>query len=176
MPEFRVVYSSVPPDKVTHRICWNPNYGGRATGVGDSVAVPIRRAVKPETRERIKESVRREGVRNPILVYITENDIILGFGGGRLAAAKDLGMPAIPAICVDYTQSLMGTPVTEDNWRGYFNDPPQYFEFTEYGVLTHYGLERGRREDLDEAGLAWASDEDMEVLLRESPWLNGEGQ
>lgn len=168
---FDIVYYAISPHLITHRICFNPNYPGGPTGIPNTKAVKIRRAVKPETRERIKESVRREGIRNPLLVYRGSEGYFLGFGGGRLQAAIELGLHMIPCIIVDYTGEQAGTEITPDNWADFFEDPPKHFVFTDYGIDTHYGLERGRRDEIDEAGLAWASADDMQILLRESPWL-----
>lgn len=78
---------------------------------------------------------------------------------------------------VDYVDGFDTFPeVTPDNWQEFFTDVPKYFEFTDVGVSTHYGLERGRREDLDEAGMEWArsNSRHMEAVLRESPWIDGE--
>lgn len=166
--------AGIDPHRITDRIVFNPNYGGRSVGVVGACAVPIRtgkKGIKPDTRERIKQSVEREGFRNPIIVYRTKDGWFLSFGGGRLEAAKALDIP-IPAIVVDYRGYLDTCPeVTEHNWREYFTDAPEYFEFTDVGISTHYNLESGREGAADEAGLAWASEEDMLAILKESPWL-----
>lgn len=165
----------VDPQVVTHRICFNPNYGGPGTVVPRTCKVPIRqKGIKPETRARITENVRTEGFRNPILLYDTPEGLLLGFGGGRLQAAKELDT-AVPAIVVDYTGAYeLFEEVTEDNWQEFFRDVPEFFVFTDVGIDTHYGLERGRDEWFDPAGIEWAkeNDEDMEAVLKESPWLD----
>lgn len=168
-------YVALWPHEITHRIIFNPNYGTAKTSVPGTSQVLIRsgkRGIKPQTRERILESIRREGFRNPILVYYTPEGMFLSFGGGRLEAAKKLDM-MIPAIVIDYTGELVDhPPVDSSNWQDFFTDVPEYFEWTEYGAHTHYGLEMNRSNEYDEAGMAWATDEDMPAILHESPWLN----
>lgn len=174
--EWTARYARLCPEKITHRIVFNPNYGAPGTQVPGTSRVLIRsgkRGIKPQTRERILESIRQEGFRNPILVYYTLEGMFLSFGGGRLEAAKKLDM-MIPAIVIDYVGDLGDHPeVTPDNWQDFFTDVPKYFEWTEYGAHTHYGLEMNREAEYDEAGIAWAKDEDMPAILHESPWLDG---
>jgi hypothetical protein len=94
-------------------------------------------------------------------------------GGGRLLAAQALDVP-IPAIVVDYTGDFqLFEEVTPDNWQTFFIDVPVYFEWAEVGIFTHYGLERGRDEWFDPAGIEWAQAlDDKEFLYEESPWLS----
>jgi hypothetical protein len=162
----------IDPKMITHRICLNPNYGGISTGVPGTVGVKIRNKVKPETRERIRLSIEREGVRNPIIVYNTTQGMFLGFGGGRLQACAALDKP-VPAIVIDYVGDMVDHPeVTPSNWQDFFTDVPDYFEWTDFGIYTHYGLERSREEDVDTKGIAWASADDMPAIINESPWLD----
>jgi len=167
--------AALDPFEITHRIIFNPNYGGPGTKVPGACAVPIGRAIKQETRAAIKESIRRDGFRNPIIVYRSGGEYLLSFGGGRLQAAKQLGIP-VPALVVDYDGDMGDyEEVTEDTWQEHFTDVPKNFEWNAVGIQMHYGLERGRREDFDPAGVAWIStDADKEAVYRESPWLNGE--
>lgn len=159
---------------IKYRLVRNPAYPGIETEVPGAVGVLIKRTRKPETREAIKDSVRREGFRNPILLYRTSKGTFLSFGGGRLQAAQELGV-LVPAIVVDYTGDLDPLrDVTPDNWQEYFRDVPTLFTFTDIGVDTHYGLERNRNEWFDPAGVEWAkgSPEYMEAVLKESEWLD----
>lgn len=169
-------YVQVDPKEITHRICFNPNYGTAGTCVPGTSQVTIRsgkKGIKPKTRARILESIRQDGIRNPILVYHTPEGMFLSFGGGRLEAAKQLDI-AIPAIVIDYVGDFEDYPeVDEENWQTFFTDVPKYFEWTEYGAHTHYGLEMGRKEEFDAAGLAWTQNADMPDILHESPWLDG---
>ena len=175
MTSFTVRYCPMlDPQVITHRICFNPNYGGPATVVPGACTVRIRRkGIKPETRAAIVESVRQEGFRNPIVVYDTPQGILLGFGGGRVQAAQELDT-FVPAIVVDYTGAYaLFEEVTPDNWEEKFRDVPAYFRFTDVGIDTHYGLERNRDEWYDPAGIAWVQTDDaMEAVLKESPWLD----
>lgn len=168
----RIVRALVDPMHVRRRICFNPDCGGASTIVPGTCSIPIRPNIKPKTRERIRQSVEREGFRNPILLYATAPKVLLlGFGGGRLLAAQDLNR-CIPAIVVDYTDDYEGyIPVTPDNWQSFFTDVPEHFVFTDRGIETHYNLERMREGEADPAGLAWATEEDMKDILEESPWL-----
>lgn len=160
--------------EITTRIIRNPNYGGKPCEVPGTCIVPINnKGIKPLTRQAIQDSIERDGFRNPILVYKTKQGLHLSFGGGRLLAAQNLDM-LIPAIVVDYTGELSNyEEVTQDNWQEYFVDVPAHFTWTEYGIDTHYGLERGRSEDwFDPAGVAWVEDlDDDSFLIEESPWL-----
>lgn len=166
--------AALEPEDITHRLAFNPNYPGIPTGVPGAVGVPIRNKIKPETRERIRQSVDRQGIRNPITAYLTHEGLFLGFGGGRLQAAKALQV-FVPAIVIDYTGEMSDyEEVTPDNWKEFFTDVPVYFEFTDFGIYTHYGLERNRDEPVDKAGLAWAGPEDMPAIIKESPWLEDE--
>lgn len=174
-PKWTGRYVLLYPHEITHRIIFNPNYGSAGTCVPGTSQVRIRsgkKGIKPQTRERILESIRQEGFRNPILVYYTPEGMFLSFGGGRLEAAKKLDT-MIPAIVIDYVGDMVDHPeVTPENWQDFFTDVPQYFEWTEYGAHTHYGLEANREAEYDAAGIAWAGDEDMPAILHESPWLD----
>ena len=165
---------TVDPQTITHRICFNPHYGGPSTAVPGTCMVPISaRGIKPRTRKAIETSIRREGFRNPILLYNTPEGLLLSFGGGRLQAAKNLDK-RIRAIVVDYTDDYaLFEEVDEDNWQEFFMDIPAIFEFTEVGIDHHYALERGRTEWYDPAGIEWTKNErDDSFLYDESPWLD----
>ncbi len=164
---------TLDPQIVTQRIIFNPNYGGAGTEVPGACTVPIRhKGIKPKTRQAIQDSIAKDGFRNPILVYSTSSGVHLSFGGGRVMAAQNLDKE-IPAIVVDYAgHFVLFEEVTQDNWRKFFLDAPKYFEFTDVGISTHYGLERGREEEFDAAGTAWAKSlDDASFLKEESPWL-----
>jgi hypothetical protein len=163
--------AALQPDEITHRLAFNPNYPGIPTGVPGAIGIKIRDKIKPETRERIRQSIDRQGIRNPITAYRTSEGLFLGFGGGRLQAAKALQI-LVPAIVIDYTGEMVDyEEVTPDNWEEFYTDVPMYFEFNDTGIYTHYGLERNRDEPVDIRGLAWAREEDMQAILKESPWL-----
>lgn len=160
--------------EITTRIIRNPNYGGKPCEVPGTCLVPIKnKGIKPKTRQAIQDSIAKDGCRNPILVYKTSAGLHLSFGGGRLMACQALDT-LIPAIVIDYTGELADyEEVTRHNWQDFFMDVPAHFTWTEYGIDTHYGLERGRTEDwFDPAGVEWtkALDDDS-FLTEESPWL-----
>jgi hypothetical protein len=141
---------------------------------------PILRQIKPKTRAAIQKSIEIEGFRNPILVYATSQGLLLGFGGGRLQAAREIDV-SIPAIVVDYTGEFDGKPrVTPENWADFFTDVPSIFNWFDDGIETHYGLEAGRADAwYDPAGIEWVKDyvaetgEAADFITDESPWLDG---
>ena len=175
MPDFDVRYSpTTDPDRVTHRLIRNPNYGGAPTVVPGACVVPvIERKIKPKFFVQLRKNVEENGFRNPIVLYNTPEGLLLSFGGSRLRVAKELGYN-IPAIVVDYTGWYAWcSRVTPENCRSFFMDEPALFEFTETGVETHYSLERARRDAYDPAGMAWTKDvEDTRFLNEEFEWLN----
>ena len=174
---FTIRYSLVDATTITHRLVRNPAYPGCTTGIDGSVGVMIKKDRKPKTRSAIKDSIKKDGFRNPILVYNTTDGLFLSFGGGRLQAAQQLNI-LVPAIVVDYTDDYENCEeVTPDNWQEYFRDVPTLFTFTDIGIDTHYGLERNRDEWFDPAGVEWAKDSDeyMAAVIEESEWLGDGG-
>ena len=162
------------PHDVELKLCMNPNYGGKPCDVPGACVIALPKAgIKPKFNAAMEEDIAEHGFRNPILLYNTEQGLLLQFGGSRLKVAKRLGMH-VPAIVVDYYGTFAThLKVTPDNWASFFTDVPTYFEFTDFGVLTHYSLERNRRKEYDAAGMAWAADvEDDTFLDEEFPWLN----
>ena len=172
--DFTVRYAEVQPVQITHRLIRNPNYGGTGTIVPGCCVIPVvENKIKPEFFAALRKNVARDGFRNPILVYNTPEGLLLSFGGSRLRVAKELDI-LVPAIVVDYSGEYSGFPeVTPDNYREFFKDPPVLFEFTSYGVDTHYSLERLRRDAYDPAGMAWTEGlDDVAFLKKEFPWLS----
>jgi hypothetical protein len=140
--------------------------------------VPYRnKGVKPQTRERIKRDIQANGIRNPILVYNDpEHGFLLGFGGGRVFACQELNL-AVPAIVNDWSAGqLWNFPeVTMSNYHEYFTDVPINFCATDIGLDYHYNLESAREGDIDPGGVEWCSPEDMEIVRKESPWMEKRG-
>ena len=168
--DFRVLYCHVDPHLVTKRLVRNPNYGGGPCDVPGCVTIPlVERAMKPRFFSALEADVASNGFRNPALVYGTSQGVLLQFGGSRVKIAKRLDT-AIPVILVDYTGEWEGEEVTPDNWQTFFMDVPVLFEFTEYGVDTHYSLERNRRQTFDPKGLAWVP-ADNDFIDHEFPWI-----
>lgn len=168
--------NTVDPQVVTHKIVFNPAYGDDPAGVPGAVKVPIARRPpdKPGFFDALRMNVKMDGFRNPIILYNTTEGLLLEFGGSRLRVAKNLDK-RIPAIVVDYAGDyLLFEEVTERNWTSFFRDVPEYFEFTDRGVETHYSLEWNRRNNHDSAGFAWVQDHegDVEFLKEEFPWIS----
>jgi len=172
---FTVRYCEVNPHMIGKRLIRNPNYGGAPTVVPGACIIPIvERKIKPKFFVALRENVKLDGFRNPILIYATPEGLLLAFGGSRLRVAKELNIN-VPAIIVDYV-GVYGARelVHEGNYTEFFRDPPVLFKITEHGVDTHYSLERNRREFYDPAGMAWVKDHEgsTEFLDEEFPWLS----
>jgi hypothetical protein len=122
--------------------------------------------------EALRDSLRKEGYRNPIVVYATDNGNHLAFGGSRVHAGRDVGLGCIPAIVNDYCGRFEEYPeVTEENFRTWFTDEPNWFVIDEEGADYHYALERKRRMEYDPKGFAWA-EEDAVFIDIDFPWVN----
>lgn len=173
MSGFSVRCGPVRCADVTGRLIRNPGYGGPSVGLNGW-------HYRPETsthnkagfQEALDADVRKNGIRNPILVWSLPEGIFLTFGGSRLRACVNVGLEEIPAIINDYTGKFADCPeVTPDNWQTFFTDPPRDFEFGEYGADYHYNLERARRFAHDPAGFQWLGKTEPDFLKREFPWL-----
>lgn len=171
MTEFDVRYAQVPVEGIKGRIIRNPNYGGPSISIhGWHWVEDVSTHRKPQFQEALRESIGREGFRNPIIVYATAEGDFVGFGGSRLRAARDLGLERLPALVNDYVGRYRDSvAVTEDNWEEFFTDVPEYLEFTPTGVDTHYSLERNRRNHYDPKGMEWADGADF--IEEEFSWL-----
>jgi hypothetical protein len=120
----------------------------------------------------LNESIKAEGFRNPILVWVFPEGTFLTFGGSRVKAARAVGLEEIPAIINDYTDEYKEYPeVTPDNWQDFFTDPPREFLFDEDGADYHYNLERARRHEHDPAGFQWLNESEPDFLRAEFPWV-----
>lgn len=172
MSDFDVRCGYIHVGDVRGRLIRNPNYGGPRVGLnGWCWREAISNHTKPGFQAALEESIRQEGVRNPILVWSLPEGIFLTFGGSRLRACQEVGRTWCPAIINDYTGDYEDEQlVTEENWHKFFKDPPREFIFGEYGADYHYNLERARREHHDPAGFAWV-DEDTDWMRQEFPWV-----
>jgi len=170
---YHVRFISLDVGAVRGRLIRNPNYGGSRVGLnGWCYSTSISNHTKAGFQEALEASIRKEGVRNPILVWALPEGIFLTFGGSRLRACIAAERTRIPAICNDYVGDYKDSPeVTPKNWRGFFTDPPRDFEFGEYGADYHYNLERARRHDHDPAGFEWLEGHTPEFIRREFPWV-----
>lgn len=170
---FTVKFGLIEPHDVMKRLVRNPNYGGKPCTVPNSCWIPIvERDMKPKFFENLEDHVSKHGFRNPILVYLTPEGWLLQFGGSRLRVAKRLDIK-IPAIVVDYVDRFEGPEVNESNWTEFFMDIPPIFEFTDYGIDTHYNLERARRDNYAKEGFNWVLDiDDRSFIDEEFPWVD----
>lgn len=174
MSDFDVRFEHIDTDLVRGRLIRNPNYGGPSVGLnGWRWRDSISNHTKPGFQSALEESIRQEGVRNPILVYNLPEGVFLTFGGSRLRACRATGRKYIPAIINDFTGEYESSPeVTEENYRQFFKDPPRSFTISGEGADYHYNLERARRHEHDEAGFAWVEDKgDIDWMKREFPWV-----
>jgi len=122
-------------------------------------------------QQALQESIEREGVRNPILVWSLDEGVYLTFGGSRLKACRALGLETVPAIINDHTGAYERFPeVTEQTLPETFIDVPKTYEFGPDGFDYHYNLERARRHAHDPAGFAWI-DGEPEFIKQEFPWV-----
>ena len=112
MSEFKGVrYGLVPLDRITGRLVRNPNYGGPSVSLNGWRWRPeLSNHTKPKFQAALNESVRKNGIRNPILVWNLPEGIFLTFGGSRVKAAQAAGLLSIPAIINDYTGEFAGYP------------------------------------------------------------------
>lgn len=171
--EFTVRYATVDPRDIKGRLIRNPGYGGPGVGIhGWCSATALSACRKPSFRAELADSIKREGLRNPVVLYSTPEGLYLSFGGSRASAALDVGLEAIPAIINDYTGDYDDCEsVDEENWTDFFTDVPQWHEFGETGFDYHYSLERNRRDTYDEAGFNWIGDEFWKIA-HEFSWVD----
>jgi hypothetical protein len=166
-----VRYAQVPLSSIRGRIIRNPAYGGPKVSIYGWCWTPqLSAARKPMFKAALRESIKREGIRNPVVLYATEEGDFLSFGGSRVHAARDCELAWIPALVNDYCGRYDDKPeVTPENYEQFFTDVPEYVEFTETGIETHYSLERNRRDQYDPAGMNWAEGESF--IAVEFPWI-----
>lgn len=173
MKKFNVRFSHIECGSVIGRLIRNPNYGGAGVSLnGWKYQTSISNHTKSGFQEALTNSIREDGVRNPILVWCLPEGTFLTFGGSRLRACRSLAFETIPAIINDYTNTYSNSPsVTENNWQDFFIDAPRAFEFGEFGADYHYNLERARRHEHDPAGFAWLDGQQPEFISKEFPWV-----
>jgi len=172
MVEFAVEYAELPARDIKRRVVRNPNYGGPTVGIHGWRSVELTPPrYKKGFFEAMTESVKREGFRNPVIVYLINGELYLSFGASRVRVGQQLDID-VPCIVVNYDGKPVGPRLRRDNWQTFFTDVPVYFKFTEYGVDTHYSLERNRRKTYDPKGMEWTTAApDTEFLDKEFPWL-----
>ena len=173
MTNFTVRGGNVNCKEIKGRLIRNSQYGGPSVSLnGWRWRDSISNHTKVGFQQALTDSIAKDGVRNPILVWSLPEGLFLTFGGSRLKACLQLGISDIPAIINDYTARYTSSPeVVSNNVASFFTDPPKDFEFGEYGADYHYNLERARRHDHDPAGFAWLDGETPEFISKEFPWL-----
>lgn len=173
MSNFEIRFDNISVADVVGRLIRNPNYGGPGVSLnGWRYRDSISNHTKEGFQEALNESIKENGVRNPIMVWALPEGVFLTFGGSRLKACQALGIETCPAIINDYTDQYSGAPeVRPDNWHTFFTDPPVSFEFGPDGADYHYNLERARRHDHDPAGFAWLDGETPAFIAQEFPWV-----
>jgi hypothetical protein len=169
---FTVRFAQVPLEGIKGRIIRNPGYGGPTLSIyGWTWRPDVSTHRKPLFQEALRDSISKEGVRNPVVIYATVEGDFLSFGGSRLRAARDCKLDSIPALVNDYCGRYQEElEVTPENVESLFTDVPEYIEFTPTGVDTHYSLERNRRDHYDAAGLEWA--QGATFIKHEFGWIN----
>ena len=168
---FVVRYAKVPLEGIKGRIIRNPGYGGPTLSIyGWTWRPDVSTHRKPLFQEALRDSISREGIRNPVVIYSLVEGDFLSFGGSRLRAARDAGLDSIPALVNDYCGRYKEElEVTPENALSLFTDIPEYIEFTATGIDTHYSLERNRRDHYDPSGMLWADDADF--IGKEFSWI-----
>lgn len=174
MAQFKVVAAHVKARDVKYRLVRNPNYNDRHVEFRNWCYIDFdpNHARKPGFFMALKKSVKKDGFRNPIVVYNFPQGLMLSFGGSRLRTGQELDM-MIPAIVVDFCDQYKGQEVTQENYACFFTDVPKHFVIDSEGVDTHYSLERNRRHEYDPAGLKWSDAiPDKSFIQMEFPWLD----
>jgi hypothetical protein len=128
---------------------------------------------KPVFRSALKDSIKKEGMRNPLLGWSFKEGLFIGFGAGRLKAAEEVGFTEVPMIINDFTGDYDKAPlVTEENFAEFFMDVPLSYEFNETGFSYHYNLTPSQRTQHDPGGTAWYEG-DVSDFYGEFPYLEG---
>ena len=128
---------------------------------------------KPVFRAAMTASVKKDGIRNPLLGWCFEEGLFVAFGNGRLQAAKEAGLDTVPMIINDFTGEYDDCPeVTEENLYDWFTDPPITYAFRKTGFTYHYNLTPSTREVHDPSAIAFY-DGDVSDFYDEFPYLRG---
>lgn len=111
---------------------------------------------KPIFRKALKDSILKDGIRNPLLGWSFKEGLFIGFGTGRLKAARELGMEEVPMIVNDFVGKYSDAPkVTKENFADFFTDVPMTYSFTKFGFDYHYNLTKSTRKFHDPGGVEW---------------------
>ena len=166
-------YALLPSNDIKNRIIRNPSYGGPRLSYQGWCSQPVTPATrKVKFFEALRDSVRLEGFRNPIIVWNVREGLHVQFGVSRLRVAQEEQL-MIPCIINDVTDEYDDCPqVHPSNWQEFFTDVPAYHVFNNDGSFDyHYSLERNRRNTYDPQGMAWA-EPDAEFISKEFSWID----
>jgi len=150
----------------------NPHAIGPEVGpFGWKVRLNMQKANKPVFRKALKESIQKEGMRNPILGWCFKEGLFYAFGAGRVQAAKEAGLTEVPMIVNDFTGEYKSSErVTPENFAEFFKDVPLTYEFNKQGFTYHYNLTPSTREIHDPGGVDWYEGE-ISDFYEEFPYL-----
>jgi hypothetical protein len=169
-----VRYTTVQVEDILGFIRRNPQAieGYEAGPFGWRVRVNMQKKNKPVFRKALRESIQTEGIRNPLLGWSFKEGLFIGFGAGRLKAAKEAGLTEVPMIVNDFTGDYGDCPeVTEENFADYFTDVPLTYEFHKrFGFTYHYNLTPSTRKLHDPGGTDWYEG-DISDFYEEFPYL-----
>lgn len=173
----RVVYrDDLDPQEVSLKLVRNPAYPGVVVPHPSGwKAIPLEPARgKKGFFAALEQSLRREGMRNPVILHRFGDSYFLSFGGSRVIAAQRAGVP-LKAIINDWNElETRPTLVTPTNWASFFTDPPESICWDNDGFDYHYSIEKNRRDRYDPAGLRWVDtldEDDKSFLDKEFSWL-----
>lgn len=153
----------------------NPNAieGYKIGPFGWRARIDMNKQNKPVFRKALRESIQKEGIRNPLLAWSFDEGLFVGFGMGRLKAAKELGFVEVPMIINDFTGNYdEAALVTPGNFAEFFTDVPLTWEFGKYGFTYHYNLTPSTRTLHDPGGTKWYKG-DVSDFHEEFPYLRG---
>ena len=145
--------------------------GYEAGPFGWRVRVDMNKKNKPVFRTALRESIQKEGVRNPLLGWCFKEGLFVAFGAGRLKAATEAGLTEVPMIVNDFTGEYKSSErVTPENFAEFFKDVPLTYEFNKQGFTYHYNLTPSTREIHDPGGVDWYEGE-ISDFYEEFPYL-----
>lgn len=158
----------IPVSDIQGRLVRCPGYSSNALAYKNWCWIPVPKAQGKEGfHSALKESVSKEGLRNPVLVFAFPEGDFLAFGTSRYHAVVECGHETIYALVNDHADRYPDLPeFTVESAPSFFKDVPANLDIGEDGANYHYSIERNRRNEVDLAGLAW--------LKGDEPWLKKE--
>ena len=124
-------------EPLPYRIRYVPDLDSRFI---DNVIEPSERERldRAEWFARLEESIRRDGIRNPVILTArrTAEELSLTprYGGSRVWAAQRLALP-VPAVIADFDDCFPEAPeIAPRDIRGLFRDPPKKIILKSHGI------------------------------------------